>query len=93
MGDVPIPRSGHRSVIIDQLLYVFGGSPAKGEYLNDIHFYDITSKQWSAVETSGNCPSPRTGMSFFAFKKEIIKKDIILSYFSFLRDMHVKTWK
>ncbi len=45
MGDIPIPRTGHRSEIIDERLYVFGGR-CRGEngYLNDIHSFDLTSK-------------------------------------------------
>jgi hypothetical protein len=43
MGDVPVPRVGHGSAIIDNLLYVFGGSSDDG-YLNDFYSFDLTSK-------------------------------------------------
>ena len=44
IGVVPVQRCGHGSAIIDKVLYVFGGYVGKGEYLNDIHFCDLTTK-------------------------------------------------
>ena len=42
-------------------LYFFGGYQRKrGQYFNDLFYFDLDTKTWSGIETQGEAPSPRT---------------------------------
>ena len=43
-GEPPCPREEHGSVVIRNILYVFGGTYDDFEYYNDIHSFNPVSK-------------------------------------------------
>ncbi len=36
IGSIPSPRSGHAAVLVDDVMYVFGGFSAEKAYLDDL---------------------------------------------------------
>ncbi|SRR6266446_1939008 len=43
-GSIPSPRSGHAAVLVDDVMYVFGGSAIGGTYLGDLIAFNLSSK-------------------------------------------------
>jgi N-acetylneuraminic acid mutarotase len=63
----PKPRSGHASVVMDEKLFVFGGSQTTKEsvlYFKDLNAFDVETNTWSKIQTSGDVPSARDGHGF-----------------------------
>ena len=44
-GTIPSPRSGHAAVLIDNIMYVFGGETAEGTILGDLAAFNLSSKR------------------------------------------------
>jgi hypothetical protein len=42
-GQAPCPRYLHSSVIVDSVLYVFGGLDNNNKFLNDLYAFDIST--------------------------------------------------
>lgn len=61
---VPPPRSFHKMVSLDDVLYVFGGCGAEGR-LNDLYSFDTTSLTWAQLSSSPDI-SGRGGPGFVA---------------------------
>ena len=60
-GELPHPRSGARGIAYMDGLYFFGGYQRKrGQYFNDLFYFDLDKKTWQAIKTSGVAPSERT---------------------------------
>ena len=59
-GVPPTPREGHTGVVMDNKLYVFGGSTTDSN-LNDVRVLDLSSLSWSHPRSSGDPPPPRWG--------------------------------
>ncbi|KAF8471673.1 hypothetical protein BDZ91DRAFT_770816 [Kalaharituber pfeilii] len=60
-ADVP-PLVGSSTTIIEDTLYVFGGqrlSRTRPGLSNDIYALDLTTLEWTQLETKGDIPSPR----------------------------------
>ena len=55
----PLGRYGHTMNYYSpaNLLVVFGGQSLSGEYLNDLHFFNLGTKSWK-LATSSNGLSP-----------------------------------
>jgi N-acetylneuraminic acid mutarotase len=53
-------------------LYLFGGSNAQGELLNDLHVFDTSSGEWSLVEAGGTAPRPREMASSVVIEDRIV---------------------
>ena len=43
-GSIPSPRRGHAAVVIDDIMYVFGGSTIDETYLCDLTALNLSSK-------------------------------------------------
>ena len=43
-GSIPSPRSSHAAVLIDDVMYVFGGNAADGTILGDLTALNLSSK-------------------------------------------------
>ena len=43
-GSIPSPREGHNAVIIDDVMYVFGGRILDETYLGDLTALNLSSK-------------------------------------------------
>jgi N-acetylneuraminic acid mutarotase len=43
-GSIPSPRSGHAAVIVDDVMYVFGGFSADKAYLDDLIALHLSSE-------------------------------------------------
>jgi N-acetylneuraminic acid mutarotase len=43
-GSIPSPRAGHAAALIDDVMYVFGGSTYDGTYLGDLTALNLSSK-------------------------------------------------
>ena len=57
-GDAISPRTGCRSVILDDALYVFGGY-SEPTFYNDVFKIDLHTKVCERLATTGDAPSPR----------------------------------
>jgi len=68
-GIPPSARSGAQAVVLDRMVWFFGGYTKKdGEYFNDVHSYSIESHYWASVNTLGEPPSRRTDHSIVLYK-------------------------
>jgi hypothetical protein len=43
-GSIPSPRSGHAAILIDDVMYVFGGVALGGTKLGDLNALNLSSK-------------------------------------------------
>jgi N-acetylneuraminic acid mutarotase len=43
-GSIPSPRAGHAAVLIDDIMYVFGGLASDGTYRGDLTALNLSSK-------------------------------------------------
>jgi N-acetylneuraminic acid mutarotase len=43
-GSIPSPRAGHDAVLIDDVMYVFGGCTRDGTHLDDLTAFNLSSK-------------------------------------------------
>ena len=43
-GSIPSPRVGHAAVLVDNVMYVFGGRTIDGTYLGDLTTLNLSSK-------------------------------------------------
>lgn len=62
-GQIISPRSGSSATVIDNTLFVFGGSCEQAFY-NDLYSVDLETGTINYVETKGNTPTPRTSPIF-----------------------------
>ena len=68
---IPIPRSSHSALIVDSILYIFGGSAKDGQLLNDLWKFDLNTFMWEKLSPEENeeetvkkdWPKPRSGHS------------------------------
>lgn len=58
-------RTGHTAVLINNKIYVFGGTDETTRR-NDLYSYDIQSNLWVQVDTNGMVPTPRSGAKSIA---------------------------
>jgi hypothetical protein len=43
-GSIPCPRTSHAAVLVDDVMYVFGGCTDDGTHLGDLTAFNLTSK-------------------------------------------------
>ncbi|CEP03510.1 Protein kinase domain-containing protein [Plasmodiophora brassicae] len=67
----PTPRNHHSAVAVDTRIYVFGGKSHNG-YFNDVHYYDISTRQWHQPQLQGISPAGRWGHTSIAFDRRIV---------------------
>lgn len=72
--NVPMPRTNHSSLLINNSLFIFGGSAKDGLLLNDLWKFDLSSLSWEKIGPNEDdekkddniykeWPSPRSGHS------------------------------
>jgi hypothetical protein len=87
-GNPPLPRGGHTASVVDNKLFIFGGSayknntsgnkerPEGGNPLtlvqDDLHIFDLGGGQWVRAKTKGSLPSPRYAHSAVVVGKKIV---------------------
>ncbi|KAA0195897.1 hypothetical protein HAZT_HAZT005788 [Hyalella azteca] len=67
--DGPSARSGHRMVLSQKKLFLFGGFHDNGfdyKYFNDVHAFDLENYQWLKLEISGKLPDARSACGMAA---------------------------
>jgi hypothetical protein len=59
-GDVPRPRYGHASVIINNRLYIHGGQGGHDgkTYFSDMYYYDFQNNIWVEIDALGCMAHP-----------------------------------
>ena len=75
-GDVPTPREGHCAHVVQQSLFIYGGSSSDLHMdLQDMHVLDLANMNWAAVDTCADndatCYVPPKAARI-AFEQEII---------------------
>lgn len=67
-----MPREGHASALVDDVIYIFGGRTEVGADLGDLAAFRITTHRWYTFQNMGPSPSPRSGHSMTACGKQIV---------------------
>lgn len=65
-GEVPLPRVGHASVGVGNVLIVWGGdTKTSEEEIQDdgLYLLNLSTREWTRVKISGSCPEGRYGHS------------------------------
>ncbi|KAF8499889.1 hypothetical protein F5888DRAFT_117232 [Russula emetica] len=60
-GSIPSPRGGHAAVLIDDVMYVFGGRAIDGTNLGGLTAFKLSTQRWTAFQDVGSSPSGRFG--------------------------------
>lgn len=63
-GEIPSPRSGFVSAVLNDQLFVYGGLDPLYGWLNDGFTYNFQTKNWQKVNFSGCLPSPRDKIGY-----------------------------
>ncbi|KAF8499852.1 hypothetical protein F5888DRAFT_1610700 [Russula emetica] len=58
-GSIPSPRGGHAAVLIDDVMYLFGGDIINGTYLCDLTALNLSTQRWTVFQDIGPSPSGR----------------------------------
>jgi len=66
-GPAPPQLGGHTATLIGSSLYIFGGEDNSRRLNNDLHILDLEAMEWSAPETTGTKPLPRSDHVATAF--------------------------
>ncbi|XP_014668880.1 PREDICTED: kelch domain-containing protein 1-like [Priapulus caudatus] len=59
MGRLPAPRSFHTGTAVGRRMVVLGGRSTDNQHYNDLHIFDIDTRQWLQPTVSGTVPVPR----------------------------------
>lgn len=65
-GEVPLPRVGHASVGVGNVLIVWGGdTKTSEEEIQDdgLYLLNLSTREWTRVKIAGPCPEGRYGHS------------------------------
>ncbi|KAI0283594.1 hypothetical protein BGY98DRAFT_911333 [Russula aff. rugulosa BPL654] len=60
-GSIPSPCGYHVAVLIDDVMYVYGGNTIGGTYLGDLTALNMSTQRWTAFQDIGPSPSARFG--------------------------------
>ncbi|CAG8579784.1 2112_t:CDS:2, partial [Acaulospora colombiana] len=71
IGYFPVPRERHSAVIVDEVIYIFGGITQEGEELDDLVAFRITNQRWYRFPQMGPSPSARYGLSMSVVDEKI----------------------
>jgi len=58
-GDKPIPRWGHSASVVGENMYIFGGTNAAGQTLNDLWAFNFPYGVWQKLSPGGTIPGTR----------------------------------
>jgi len=65
LGDRPNGRYGHGAVVVDDVMFIFGGIDSKsGNALNDMWTFNFITHEWQELDIQGWVPQARAGFSF-----------------------------
>ncbi|KAI0283592.1 hypothetical protein BGY98DRAFT_1183841 [Russula aff. rugulosa BPL654] len=59
-GSIPSPRGYHAAVLIDDVMYVYGGRTFGGTYLGDLTALNMSTQRWTSFQDIGPSPNART---------------------------------
>ncbi|KAF8499876.1 hypothetical protein F5888DRAFT_1633488 [Russula emetica] len=59
-GSIPSPRANHAAVLIDDVMYVFGGRAIDGTFLGDLTALNLSTQRWIAFQDIGPSSSGRS---------------------------------
>lgn len=60
-GSAPIPRYRHTAIVLNDYIYVMGGTGDDKQRFNDVHVYDIRRETWYEIKNlTATCPAPRS---------------------------------
>ncbi|KAI0283586.1 hypothetical protein BGY98DRAFT_1093694 [Russula aff. rugulosa BPL654] len=60
-GSIPSPRGFHAAVLIDDVMYVYGGRTFGGTCLGDLTALNLSTQRWTSFQDIGPSPSTRFG--------------------------------
>lgn len=66
-GNLPLPRSGHTSVLVGKSKVVVFGGFADKKFIDDVAVYDVENKLWFTPDCTGNGSDGKAGPSPRAF--------------------------
>ncbi|POW05233.1 hypothetical protein PSTT_09863, partial [Puccinia striiformis] len=99
-GEVPLPRVGHASVGVGNVLIVWGGdTKTKDDEKQDdgLYLLNLSTREWTRVKVSGPCPEGRYGHSaailgskFYIFGGQTDNGRFMNDLWSF--DLHKRTY-
>ncbi|EFJ11440.1 hypothetical protein SELMODRAFT_426385 [Selaginella moellendorffii] len=55
-GEAPPGTRGHSATLVGSKVWVYGGEDFHGRMLHDVHVFDLDTKEWERVVTSGMLP-------------------------------------
>ncbi len=55
----PFPRTNHTTLVLNELMYIYGGLGPDGQALSDMYVYDPNTNTCSEIDYSGVSPSGR----------------------------------
>eukprot|EP00817_Percolomonadidae_sp_ATCC50343_P001530 CAMPEP_0117419158 /NCGR_PEP_ID=MMETSP0758-20121206/785_1 /TAXON_ID=63605 /ORGANISM="Percolomonas cosmopolitus, Strain AE-1 (ATCC 50343)" /LENGTH=494 /DNA_ID=CAMNT_0005200073 /DNA_START=635 /DNA_END=2116 /DNA_ORIENTATION=- len=70
-GLLPTKRFAHSGVIINDSIYMFGGSGNDNVY-GELFKFNISTSEWSKVIIANNPPSPRAGHSICSYDNKLV---------------------
>jgi N-acetylneuraminic acid mutarotase len=73
IGEVPCARYGHKCIVLNDEMYLFGGIDNMGFDCNDLYALNLVNKKWKKIELIGNVPSGR-----YHFIMELIESKLIV---------------
>ncbi|XP_029448645.1 kelch domain-containing protein 3 isoform X3 [Rhinatrema bivittatum] len=71
LKEVPYMRYGHTAVLIDDLIYIWGGRNDMEGACNVLYAFDVTSHKWFTPKVSGTIPGARDGHSACVLEKSM----------------------
>jgi len=97
IGDIPSPRFAHIAVLHNRKMYIHGGNEYIISPLGDFYSYDIDTKTWQKLDSTGG-PSPRYYHSSALYKgrlyvfggcsnKKVFHNDL------YCYDIEASTWR
>ncbi|KAK9455101.1 hypothetical protein V1511DRAFT_458897 [Dipodascopsis uninucleata] len=63
VGYVPKVVEGHRAIVVNGFMYIFGGRSKEGRNLQDLGSLKLSSQRWYRFQNMGPAPSARSGHS------------------------------
>ncbi|KAI0283596.1 hypothetical protein BGY98DRAFT_682331 [Russula aff. rugulosa BPL654] len=60
IGSIPSPRAWHAAVLIDDVMYVYGGRTVGGTILGDMTTLNLSTQRWTSFQDIGPSPSARS---------------------------------
>ncbi|XP_019854401.1 PREDICTED: RING finger protein B-like isoform X2 [Amphimedon queenslandica] len=82
----PSSRCDYGCVVMDNKMYVFGGSGGESLWFNDLSYLDLDTYNWTLVESISLSPHPRDYPALVAISNQIEKLLIVFGGFSCLNE-------